>query len=64
MLFFYTDGLTDARSPQRALVRGLFTDELAYLAYQAPRDIVAAAVAGGGVLPEPAADDMNYVAAR
>ncbi len=41
VLFFFTDGVTEARSPELAYFEDRLTDELAGLAGQAPRDIVA-----------------------
>ena len=41
VLFFCTDGLTDARSPQQAYFEGSLADGLATLAGQPPADIVA-----------------------
>ena len=41
VLFFFTDGVTEARSPEMAYFEDRLTDELAALAGQAPRDIVA-----------------------
>lgn len=41
VLFFFTDGVTEARSPELTYFEDRLTDELAGLAGQAPRDIVA-----------------------
>jgi serine phosphatase RsbU (regulator of sigma subunit)/PAS domain-containing protein len=41
VLFFFTDGVTDARSPQQGYFGDQLTDELAALAGKAPADIVA-----------------------
>jgi len=41
VLFFFTDGVTEARSPELAYFEDRLTDELAGLAGQPPRDIVA-----------------------
>jgi serine phosphatase RsbU (regulator of sigma subunit)/PAS domain-containing protein len=41
VLFFFTDGVTDARSPQLGYFGDQLTDELAALAGKAPADIVA-----------------------
>jgi serine phosphatase RsbU (regulator of sigma subunit)/PAS domain-containing protein len=41
VLFFFTDGVTEARSPELTYFEDRLTDELAELAGQAPRDIVA-----------------------
>ena len=40
VLFFFTDGVTEARSPEMTYFEERLTDELAGLAGQAPRDIV------------------------
>lgn len=41
VLFFFTDGVTEARSPELTYFEDRLTDELAGLAGQPPRDIVA-----------------------
>jgi serine phosphatase RsbU (regulator of sigma subunit)/PAS domain-containing protein len=41
VLFFFTDGVTEARSPELTYFEDRLTDELAALAGQPPRDIVA-----------------------
>ena len=41
VLFFFTDGVTEARSPELSYFEDRLTDELAGLAGQPPRDIVA-----------------------
>ena len=41
VLFFFTDGVTEARSPELTYFEDRLTDELSGLAGQAPRDIVA-----------------------
>ena len=41
VLFFFTDGVTEARSPELTYFEDRLTDELADLAGQPPRDIVA-----------------------
>jgi serine phosphatase RsbU (regulator of sigma subunit)/PAS domain-containing protein len=41
VLFFFTDGVTEARSPELTYFEDRLTDELAGLAGQSPRDIVA-----------------------
>ena len=41
VLFFFTDGVTEARSPELTYFEDRLTDELAELAGQPPRDIVA-----------------------
>jgi serine phosphatase RsbU (regulator of sigma subunit) len=41
VLFFFTDGVTEARSPELTYFEDRLTDELAGLAGQRPRDIVA-----------------------
>jgi serine phosphatase RsbU (regulator of sigma subunit)/PAS domain-containing protein len=41
VLFFFTDGVTEARSPELTYFEDRLTDELAALAGQRPRDIVA-----------------------
>ncbi len=41
VLFFFTDGVTEARSPELTYFEDRLTDELAGLAGQAPREIVA-----------------------
>jgi serine phosphatase RsbU (regulator of sigma subunit) len=41
VLFFFTDGVTEARSLEMAYFEDRLTDELAALAGKAPRDIVA-----------------------
>ena len=41
VLFFFTDGVTEARSPEMAYFEDRLTDELAALAGKPPRDIVA-----------------------
>jgi serine phosphatase RsbU (regulator of sigma subunit)/PAS domain-containing protein len=42
MLFFFTDGVTDARSPDNAYFEGRLTDELAALAGRAAHEVISA----------------------
>ena len=47
MLFLYTDGITEARSPELAYFADRLEDELSLLAGQPPKDIVTAMQAAG-----------------
>ena len=42
MLFFFTDGVTDARSPDNAYFEDRLTDELAALAGRAAYEVISA----------------------